>query len=103
MFIMKLKDPKQLCQDDISIAWDRTQELYDIYKNSEDVEELIINSKLVDGALTLARSGVLAVDEAFTIIKKQTIQKNIFIGTTLMLSSYIVLDKIVKRKKEKHL
>lgn len=100
---MKLKDSKQLCQDDISIAWDRTQELYDIYKNSEDVEELIINSKLVDGVLTMARSGVLAVDEAITIIKKQTIQKNIFIGTTLMLSSYIVLDKIVKRKKKKHL
>ena len=100
---MELKGQKQLCQEVISIAWDRTQELYDIYKNSEDVEELIIDSKLVDGVLTMARSGVWAVDEAITIIKKQTIQKNIFIGTTLMLSSYIILDKIVKRKKEKHL
>lgn len=96
---MKLKGIKTIEVKDISEACDRTQELYDIYINSDEVKDLTVDSELVGGVLTMARVSTLGAMDLMKRLKKSEIEKGFLLGTTVALASYYVYNEIIKDSK----
>lgn len=96
---MKLKNGEQLTVNDVDKAWDLTQEIYDIYVNSEEVKDMTVNSELIGGVLTIARASFWTAKSLENKLKKIELQRNIFIGSTVILASYYVYNKFVKNDK----
>ena len=96
---MKLKDIKTIEVKDVNEAYERTQELYDIYINSDEVEDLTVNSKLVGGVLTMARLSACGTMDLMKRLKKSEIEKGFLLGTTVAFASYYVYNEIIKDSK----
>ena len=75
---MKLKDIKTIEVKDINEACERTQELYEIYINSDEVKDLTVDSELVAGVLTLARVLTLGSTNLMERLKKSEMEKGFY-------------------------
>lgn len=104
---MKLKGIKTITKFDIDKAWGLTQDIYDLYTESDECKEITVNSELIGGVLTTAR--VLAwtsIDTAKKLRKVEN-QRNVLIGLSTALASYHIYNellkdsKVVKRMKNK--
>lgn len=96
---MKLKGEKQLTDYDIDKAWDLTQELFDIYTESEEVKEMTVKSELIGGVLTTARAFGWATRYFSKELKKTQLQKGVLFGTTVVFGSYYIYNEFVKDSK----
>ena len=96
---MKLKGEKQLTVCDVDKAWDLTQELFDIYTESEEVKEMTVKSGLIGGVLTTARALVWTVEDISNELKKTRFQKGVLFGTTVVFGSYYIYNEFVKDSK----
>ena len=96
---MKLKDIKTIEVKDVNEAYERTQELYDIYINSDEVKDLTVDSKLVGGVLTMARLSAWGSMDLMKRLKKSEIEKGFLLGTTVAFASYYVYNEIIKDSK----
>ena len=96
---MKVKGEKQLTVCDVDKAWDLTQELFDIYTESEEVKEMTVKSELIEGVLTTARALVWTVEDISNELKKTRFQKGVLFGTTVVFGSYYVYNEFVKDSK----
>lgn len=96
---MKLKGEKQLTDYDIDKAWDLTQEIFDIYTESEEVKEMTVNSELIGGVLTTARALVWTVEDISNKLKKTRFQKDVLFGATVVFGSYYIYNEFIKDSK----
>ena len=96
---MKLKGEKQLTDYDIDKAWDLTQEIFDIYTQSEEVKEMTVKSELIGGVLTTARALVWTVEDISNKLKKTRFQKGVLFGTTVVFGSYYIYNEFIKDSK----
>lgn len=96
---MKLKGEKQLTDYDIDKAWNLTQEIFDIYTQSEEVKEITVKSELIGGVLTTARALVWTVEDISNKLKKTRFQKDVLFGTTVVFGSYYIYNEFVKDSK----
>ena len=96
---MKLKSKKQLTVNDVNKAWDLTQEIFDIYVDSEEVKDITVNSELIGGVLTTARASFWTAEHLANKLKKMELQRNIFIGSTVILASYHIYNRFAKNGK----
>ena len=96
---MKLKGEKRLTVCDVDKAWDLTQELYDIYTESEEVKEMTVKSELIGGVLTTARALVWTVEDISNKLKKTRFQKGVLFGTTVVFGSYYIYNEFIKDSK----
>ena len=96
---MKLKGEKQLTDYDIDKAWDLTQEIFDIYTQSEEVKEMTVKSELIGGVLTTARALVWTVEDISNKLKKTRFQKDVLFGTTVVFGSYYIYNEFIKDSK----
>ena len=96
---MKLKDIKTIEVKDVNEAYERTQELYDIYINSDEVKDLTVDSELVGGVLTMTRLSAWGSMDLMKRLKKSEIEKGFLLGTTVAFASYYVYNEIIKDSK----
>lgn len=93
---MKLKWEKELTDYDIEKSWDLTQELFDIYTESEEVKEMTVKSELIGGVLTTARALVWTVEDISKRLEKTRFQKGVLFGTTVVFGSYYIYNEFIK-------
>lgn len=96
---MKLKGEKILTVCDVDKALDLTQELYDIYTESEEVKEMTVKSELIGGVLTTARAFAWTARDVSKELEKTRFQKGVLFGITVVFGSYYVYNEFIKDSK----
>lgn len=96
---MKLKEINELTGEIVEDAAFITQEVYDIYIESDEVEQLTISSKQVEGVLTMARASTYSVCKLMYDVKLLKTQKYLLCGAVGVLGSYYVYNEFIKDSK----
>lgn len=96
---MKIRNCRDLTGKDFDKALDAGQELYDLYTNSEEVTEMVVESRLIEGVLDSGRVFANLYFDTRKQLVKTTIKEGFFIGTTIALGGYFMYNELVKGSK----
>lgn len=96
---MKIRNVNDLTKTDIEKALDAGQELYDLYTNSEEVTEMVVDSRLVEGVLDSGRIFYKLYSDTKIQLLKTAVKEGFFVGTTVALTGYFLYNEFVKGSK----
>lgn len=96
---MKLKELNEITSAVVMEAADMTQDVYDIYTKSVEVEQLTIGSKQIGGVLTMARTSTYAAFKLMDDVKLLRKQQYMLYASIGIFGSYYVYNEFIKDSK----